>query len=88
MQYILSQEEYNVLLQRGESAIKISTEKLQQLCTEIADTLPIVSWKHDSKPEPWGCVITIQKQDQNNEWYCDKCPVQTICPLKYKSWSK
>lgn len=84
MMYILTESEYAALKLAGESAIKISTDELQALCTSIANTLPITA---DSDvagvPVPWGCIHT-----EEAGWYCDRCPVVKICPTKHKHWSK
>lgn len=95
MQYLLSEEEYKDLLNRIEEAesksFDLSKKKLQELCTKIADTMPIkCSWDKKREPAPWGCLITRQNdpEDPYGEWYCDDCPVQDICPYEYKDWSK
>lgn len=86
MQYILSEEEYKELQRQAKrpQLVTISKAKLQTLCTKIANEMPIsVSWNKPRPPEPWGCILT-----QDYEYYCDECPVQTICPHDDKSWSK
>ena len=83
MQYILSQEEYDALRKKQEKEISLSEKKLQKLCTEIADTMPIQWGWGQPEPKPWGCIFT-----QEDDWYCDQCPVQDICPNPYKHWSK
>jgi hypothetical protein len=80
MQYILSEEEYHDLLQKKNLEFKIEKEKLQALCTTICDTMPITLG--DNVVRPWGCILT------KKSWYCDKCPVNEICPLEGKHWSK
>ena len=88
MQYLLTQEEYYKLKEDREYIIGLKKELLQDLCTEIADTMPIKwSWgEGKEKPKPWGCVLTVQKKGL--EWYCDDCPVQKICPHDDKAWSQ
>jgi len=71
MQYILSEDEYKDLLEKRQTEIKLSTKKLQVLCTKIADTMP-VNWgwgNHGGRedPKPWGCILSIKE-----EWYCDQ----------------
>lgn len=83
MQYILSQEEYDALIEEKENHIQMSNAQLQKLCTKIADEMPVKWGWGGPDPKPWGCLIT-----QDDEWYCDKCPVQEICPHEWKSWSK
>lgn len=85
MQYILTEEEYNSLRARQEFDIKIQRDKLQTLCTHIANTMPVtVKWFNDGQPTPWGCILT----EDHGDHYCDECPVQDICPHEYKEWSK
>lgn len=86
MKYILDEEEYRALKQQQAYDIKLKKDKLQALCTTIADTMPItISWSNnkDAKPEPWGCILSTEY-----EHYCDECPVESICPQDSKSWSK
>ncbi len=86
MQYILSEEEYGALKAVQEEHIKLERKKLAELCTKIADTMPItVSWDKKSPPEPWRCRVTVE--DEGQEHYCDGCPVRSICPLG-KRWSQ
>ena len=85
MQYILTQEEYNTLVEqsnRGKLLAKkaLPTEELQKLCTKIADTMPVqTTWR----PEPWGCILSATE-----DCVCDDCPVQKICPYENKEFSK
>lgn len=81
MQYILTQEEYDALTTVKKKAEIAQTRTLQRLCTKIANEMPVGS-RIDCPPEPWGCIIG------NPDNYCDDCPVQTICPNEWKSWSK
>lgn len=83
MQYILTQDEFDKLNEKRVEATLKATKKLQQLCTKIADTMPVKSWKGN---EPWGCIIT--EYDKGNEWYCDACPVESICPREHKEFSQ
>lgn len=72
--------------QKGAVRLNISAKKLQALCTNIADTMPVVSRK-GAEPKPWGCKITVEKTEVE-EWYCDGCPVTRICPNPDQSYSK
>jgi hypothetical protein len=86
MQYILSEEEYKELHRQANrpQLVTISKTKLQALCIKIADEMPIpIPWDRTAPPEAWGCILT-----HKGEWYCDQCPVQTICPHDNKEWSK
>jgi hypothetical protein len=42
MMYLLTQEELDELKAKKSLDFKLSTKKLQQLCTKIADTMPVV----------------------------------------------
>ncbi len=80
MQYILTEEEYKELNKKANSKVfelgYLNKKKLGVLCQKIADTMPIDDgWKE--KEAPWGCIHSVK----DCEWYCDKCPVQEICPL-------
>jgi len=86
MMYILTEQEYNDLVKAKEEAQLKNTAKLQQLCTKIANEMPVQIGWGPKVPEPWGCVITAEKN--GDEWYCDKCPVKMICPYDGKCWSQ
>ena len=89
MQYILTQAEYDELRAKQKLDIGMQKRNLQKLCTQIADTMPVsVSWRSGCKPEPWGCILTPEGDPQEEEHYCDECPVRSICPLDHKAWSK
>jgi hypothetical protein len=82
MQYLLSKEEYDRLMAQATSNSTMpSKAKLQSFCTMVANKLPILYWNNE-EPMPWGCYLT-----EEEEWYCDKCPCQEVCPAP-KSWSK
>lgn len=85
MQYVLSQEEMaEVEALKHKMKELPPVDKLQKMCTKIANEWPTFKgWDGKSKAHPWGCIIT-----SDEEWYCDKCPVITICPYKWKSFSK
>ena len=84
MQYILSKEEYDALVKQAHEKdhIKLTRDELQALCTEISDTMPVNWGWGGPDPKPWGCI-----HSEKDEWYCDSCPVQKICPSN-KNWSK
>jgi len=85
MKYLLSQEEYDTLRIRKEDAIAENDEELQKFCTMVADTLPIKFWGR-TEAKPWQCLISRERD--NEEWYCDECPSQKVCPYPHKAWSK
>ena len=83
MQYLLSAEEYNALLNR-EKAIKIELSGIiQDLCIQVCNHLPVQGYNKDTAPKPWGCVLTSRDRR-----YCDKCPVRIACPYPNKPLSK
>lgn len=88
MQYILSEEEMEEVRQLRKEAKKFPTlSSLQKMCTTVANEWPtFTGWDKKKPAEPWGCIIT--QEQEGVEWYCDECPVQTICPYEHKSWSK
>lgn len=99
MQYILTEEEYSDLKKKQKYDINLSKKKLQELCTKICDTMPVQwGWGKKDDPEylkPWRCILTVEKEAEesgvtyyHDDWFCDKCPVQAICPQERKSWSK
>ena len=103
MQYILTEEEYAKLQKQaaagqkveGKTVVGLTPNQLQNLCTKIANEMPVkwVGWPKDHPIEPWGCMITEIKQQEDQgvsgaEWYCDNCPVSSLCPYQYKSWSQ
>lgn len=82
--YILTQEEYDALVNKADNAPQISTKQLQKLCTRIANEMPVRWTWGDGKaaPKPWGCKL------DREDWVCDECPVQTICPSDEMEYSK
>jgi hypothetical protein len=84
MKYLLTQKEYDDLKQVKSDIRLEATKKMQALCTKIADEMPIKwGWSKDEVAKPWGCIHST-----TDEWYCDSCPVQDICPEQYMQWSK
>lgn len=86
MQYILSEKEYTEWLAKAEAVSETARAVLQQLCTQVCDHMPIsLNWGPWQKcPTPWGCILSVG----NDDWACDHCPVQKVCPYEYKEFSK
>ena len=83
MQYLLTEEEYANLKTKKRQLEDIDKDKLQKLCTEIADAMPVKRhWSNETSP--WGCILS----EEHGHHYCDHCPVQKICPYHSKRWSK
>jgi len=83
MQYILTQAELDELKKVKQTHFDVTNAQLQKLCTKIADEMPVKWGWGGPDPKPWGCI-----HSSADEWYCDECPVQTICPEYNKQWSK
>jgi hypothetical protein len=82
MQYILTQAEYDELKRVKEMHFNVMTKRLQELCTKVADEMPVNWGWNGPDPKPWGCI-----HSKDLEWYCDTCPVSSFCPSD-KQWSK
>ena len=84
MQRLLTEDEYQELVHRGDMASEDMQEILQDLCTRVCNHMPVNwGWGEPKDPKPWGCILT-----EKGEWYCDSCPVQKVCPNEHKEWSK
>jgi hypothetical protein len=92
VQYILTQEELDKLKAEGKDRTDKQLKILQDLCTKVADHMPI-KWGWGDKPDipkPWGCIITEEanSDEPHYEWYCDQCPVRKVCPYNRKNFSQ
>ena len=96
MQYLLSEEEMAAIRSEREALRQIPVggrdliEGLGNVCKMVADTMIVTgATAHQSthslkRNSPYGCI----HGDRSDKYgYCDRCPVQGICPLP-KSWSK
>lgn len=92
MQYLLTEEEYRDL----QDGIRREQDRLQEilgdLCKRVACNEPLdlkaqpwdnADWIAGLNGKPWGCIY-VKEHDSG---YCDKCPVQNVCPLP-KDYSK
>lgn len=94
MQYILNEDEFKQLksaADRGKrfegcTTVNLTTKQLQALCTKICNEMPVQWGWNGVDPKPWGCKLDADKKGQ--EWYCDTCPVQDLCPSTQKEYSK
>lgn len=86
MQYLLSAEEYSALKAGAQVERDALKADLQKLCTLVACHMPIQrDWESRDRPErPWGCIL-VKAQHPG---YCDKCPVQDLCPHVLKEFSR
>lgn len=83
MQFILTEEEYDKLLNEIEQGNQKHHKLINDLCQMVADHKPIEEWPGTKQnPVPWGCYKSSEE-----EWYCDNCPVQKVC-RETKVWSK
>jgi hypothetical protein len=78
--YILTKEEYDTLIEKSHKLSKDTEETLQDLCTRVANSEVVKEGWY--KGHAWECYLT--KED----WYCDWCPVRSVCPYPYKEVSK
>lgn len=88
MQYILTEQEYKDLTEAARLGRRAPSKKdLQEVCTNLANSMVLKSgWK---KGKVWGCILSVKKNsDCDDEWYCDECPAQGVCPYPNKSYSK
>lgn len=86
MMYILTEQEYQALKDARTARETKATKATQRLMTKIADELPVKWGWGGPDPKPWGCIITAEARGE--EWYCDTCPVESICEYDYKEFSK
>lgn len=85
MQYLLTESEHQALIDAGDRAKAEIKKTLQELCTLVADHMPVKpDWNNDP-PTPVGCVLT---EGRNHAGYCDDCPVKDVCPRDWKRWSQ
>lgn len=79
MKYILTEEEYKKLTDKDE--VRDMKYQIQELCTLVCNHMPITKGG-EGKAAPWHCIRTISRKH-----YCDRCPVQVLCPYSLKKWS-
>jgi len=82
MQYILTQKEYDKLLNGIENEREKLKTIIETLCTDVTNNKPILYWGN-KKPKIWECIRTNPHAS-----YCDECSVQNVCPYKFKQYSK
>lgn len=84
MKYILDEDELNALVNKKKEEEKKNDALLLDLCRRVCNSEPITwTWgKGKDIPMPWRCIL------EEDDWYCDECPVQDHCPHPDKSWSK
>lgn len=83
MQFLLTEEEYQDLINLNEKLKEDMRETLQDLCSKVADNMPVIFWGN-KEPKIWGCW----KTGMPHMTYCDACPVKKVCPAEFKRWSK
>ena len=92
MMYVLTQEELDELKTNSKSIKLENTEKLQKLCTMLANTTPVRRSWDKGEPKPWGCILNRSgartEEGFMNPRYCDYCPVREICPHPNQNYSK
>lgn len=55
MQVLLTEEEYQELISRGDKAVHDQQELVQKLCTMVAETKPVKYWGNE-EAHIWGCI--------------------------------
>ena len=87
MQYLLSHEEMNAFLKDQELLRKApNPDILKNVCLHVATTMITtidVNGYGANATEPHGCIHSKTVR----AWYCDKCPIESICPME-KDFSK
>lgn len=85
MQYILTEKEYQEIIDAANTKSITDRNMLLDLCRRVANYEPVVGNYEDNTrtDRPWGCLI-----DARNFGCCDKCPVKNVCPYDRKEFSK
>lgn len=87
MQFILTQQEMDILKEAAERKDIIDKGKLQEFCIYVANNMPVknsnIEGGDETYKQPWTCLITSKI-----EWYCDNCPCLEVCPHDEKEFSK
>ena len=86
MKYILTEKEYNALVNKVDNVTDQYFRDIQQLCIEVAVHKPLRIFGIDSASITWGCILADDPEQQAE--YCDECPVNRVCPNENKKWSK
>lgn len=63
MQRLLTEEEYQELVSRGEKAVDDQVKLVQTLCTMVAETKPIKYWGNE-EARIWGCIHNISSSTE------------------------
>jgi hypothetical protein len=81
MQILLTQREFDDLNEKAKRGENLpSKARLMTLCRTVANAMS-VDLHPSAEPEPWGCILDRAR-------YCDRCPVQDICPHEGKEFSQ
>jgi hypothetical protein len=91
----VKQDELDSIKQQYQVEKRKDSIKHQKLMTQIADTMPIKYWGRN-EASPWRCIITVaaeakkrnDPEEGDSEWYCDECPVKSLCCYPYQRSSK
>jgi hypothetical protein len=86
--YILTEEEYTELVNRGAELNARNKKKMQDMATLAANSIP---WKNKYYKGVYGCIYNTEEENEKfdtaNPDYCDECPCIELCPSN-KHWSK
>lgn len=80
MMRVLTEDEYQALVNAGREAQRKLADTLQDLCTRVANHEPV----EKNHGRPWECILTATSYHP----YCDYCPVIDVCPSDQKDYSK
>lgn len=83
MQFILTAEEYQALTALRDLKISTNKAELQEVCSMVADHVPLSRSWDAANTSPWGCVITVADSDH----VCDHCLAVKVCPSDQKNFS-
>ena len=90
MQYILTQEEYKALQNKDADVQLDLKNEIADLCQEVASLRHVSNNFNGVKTNtPYGCIRNVHLSNEwPRAWYCDDCPVRTICTFTGKEYSK
>ena len=86
MKYILTEQEYNAMVNRVDDITNKYLQDVQQLCIEVAVHKPIRLFGIQDPAITHGCILADDPEQQSE--CCDECPVSLMCPNDNKKWSK
>ena len=86
MKYILTEKEYDALMNRIDNVTNMYLRDVQQLCIEVAVHKPIKIFGLEDPIITHGCILADDPKQQAE--HCNECPCEFTCPNDNKKWSK